>query len=284
MCCNRSLILSFLDALNVNSRAWLFKHLVILDSSARDPNANASFLTLLHRRKALLHSIEHSLPSKTLLQVIIYIYIYISFTVFDIECSYSSITENLLLNALNYDKTHTSITDHDVNIIMHCRKSLLFDNDTAWVKKTNNKFDVTMGSFDGAEICELIGLFLFSTLRDKFKSNDIGLYRDDGLALFKRTSGPQTERKRKEIIKHFKNHGLAITIHSNLHIVNFLDVTLNLTDGSYFPYRKPNNTTQCIDARSNHPPSILKQLPSAINCRISGISCNKKSFDKAKQH
>ena len=101
-----------------------------------------------------------------------------SFTVFDIECFYPSITENLLLNALNYAKTHTSITDLDVNIIMHCRKSLLFDNDTAWVKKTNNMFDVTMGSFDGAEICELVGLFLLSTLPDKFKSNDIGLYRE----------------------------------------------------------------------------------------------------------
>ena len=167
---------------------------------------------------------------------------------------------------------------------MHCRKSLLFDNDTAWVKKTNNMFDVTMDSFDGAEICEHVGLFLLSTLRDKFKSNDICLYRDDGLALFKRTSGPQAERKRKEIIKHFKNHGLTITIQSNLHIVNFLDVTLNLTDGSYLPYRKPNNTTQYIDARSNHPPSILTQLPSAINRRISVISCNKKSFNKAKQH
>ena len=59
---------------------------------------------------------------------------------------------------------------------------------------------------------------------------------------------------------------------------------LNLTDGSCCPYRQPNNTTQYIDARSNHPPSILKQLPSAINRLISGISCNKKSFDKAKQH
>ena len=141
-----------------------------------------------------------------------------------------------------------------------------------------------MGSFDGAEICELVGLFLLSTLRDKFKSNDIGLYRDDGLALFKRTSAPQAEIKRKEFIKHFKNHGLSIIIQSNLHIVNFLDVTLNLTDGSYCPYRKPNNTTQYIDARSNHPPSILKQLPSAINRRISGISCKNKAFDKAKQH
>ena len=36
---------------------------------------NASFLTPPHRRKALLHSIEHFLPSKALLQVIIYIFI-----------------------------------------------------------------------------------------------------------------------------------------------------------------------------------------------------------------
>ena len=152
---------------------------------------------------------------------------------------------------------------------MHCRKSLLFDNDTAWVKKTNNMFDVTMGSFDGAEICELVGLFLLSTLRDKFKSNDIGLYRDDGLALFKRTSGPQAERKRKEIIKHFKNHGLAITIQSNLHIVNFLDVTLNLTDGSYFPYRNfqqhhPVHRRQIKSSTFNPQTATLSDKPSYI--------------------
>ena len=139
---------------------------------------------------------------------------------------------------------------------MHCRKSLLFDNDTAWVKKTNNMFDVTMGSFDGAEICELVSLFLLSTLRDKFKSNDIGLYRDDGLAFFKRTSGPQAERKRKEIIKHFKNHGLAITIQSNLHIVNFLDVTINLTDASYFPF---NPQTATLSDKPSYIRNLMQQ-------------------------
>ena len=36
---------------------------------------------------------------------------------------------------------------------MHCRKSLLFDNETAWTKKNHsNMFHVTMGSFDGAEV------------------------------------------------------------------------------------------------------------------------------------
>ena len=70
------------------------------------------------------------------------------------------------------------------------------------------------------------------------------------------------------------------TNQSSLQIVNFLDVTLNLTDGSSCPYRNPNNTTQYIDARSHHPPSILKHLPIAINRRISGILYNKNHSTK----
>ena len=178
-----------------------------------------------------------------------------SFTVFDIDNFYPSISENLLLNAIEYAKKYISITNQDLHIIKHCRKSLLFDNDIAWVKNNNNNmFDITMGSYDGAEICELVGLFLLNTLSKKYGLNNIGLYRDDGLALFKQTSGPQAERTRKEITKTFKNHGLSITIQSNLKTVNFLDVTLNLTDGTHYPYRKPNNETQYIDIMSNHPP------------------------------
>ena len=44
-------------------------------------------------------------------------------------------------------------------------------------------------------------------------------------------------------------------------IVNYLDVTLNLNDGSYRPYKKPNEETNYIHVNSDHPPSILKQLP-----------------------
>ena len=32
------------------------------------------------------------------------------------------------------------------------------------MKKTGENFDVAMGSFDGAEICELVGLFLLDRL------------------------------------------------------------------------------------------------------------------------
>ena len=167
---------------------------------------------------------------------------------------------------------------------MHCRKSLLFDNDAPWVKRNNEHFDISMGSHDGAEVCELVGLFLLDDLSNKYGHDSVGLYRDDGLAVFKDLSGPQSERTKKDIIRRFKNHGLKITIQANLKIADFLDVTLNLTNGTYYPYRKPNNETVYINTKSNHPPSILKSLPAAINRRISDISCNEEVFNRNKQH
>ena len=41
-------------------------------------------------------------------------------------------------------------------------------------------------------------------------------------------------------------------------IINYLDVTLN--DGSYGPYKKPNDETNYIHVNSDHPLSMLKQL------------------------
>ena len=48
-----------------------------------------------------------------------------------------------------------------------------------------------MGSFDGAEICELVGLYILYILSTKYGKNLNGLYRDDGLACFQNISGPQ---------------------------------------------------------------------------------------------
>ena len=161
--------------------------------------------------------------------------------------------------------TGMNVMDGYECIIMHSRKSLLFDSNSAWIKKNNSSFDVTMGSYDGAEVCELVGLFILNGLSSEYGKESIGLYRDDGLAIFKNISGLQAERIRKNITRHFKNHRLKITIQTNLKIVNYLDVTFNLTDGSYYPYRKPNNLPQYINIKSNHPPNIIKQLPASIN-------------------
>ena len=51
---------------------------------------------------------------------------------------------------------------------------LLFDKDNVWVKQDNSKFDVSMGSYDGAELCDLVGLYLLDLLTKEFGKQNIG--------------------------------------------------------------------------------------------------------------
>ena len=44
-------------------------------------------------------------------------------------------------------------------MIKSCRKSVLFNDGKVWIKKDKD-FDVTMGVQDGAEIAELVGIYL----------------------------------------------------------------------------------------------------------------------------
>ena len=125
---------------------------------------------------------------------------------------------------------------------MHARKSLLFDYEEPWVKNGDSPmFDVAMGSCDGAEICELVGLFILHRLNTAYSNGNIGLYRDDGLAVFKSTNARALDKTRKDFSKCFSELGLKITAQSNLKVVNYLDITLDLPTGKYYPYRKPDN-------------------------------------------
>ena len=68
------------------------------------------------------------------------------------------------------------------------------------------------GSCNGAEVCELVGLFILNDIARKYGTNNIGLYRDDGLTIFKNTTGPQAERTRKKMTRRYKGHGVKIAI------------------------------------------------------------------------
>ena len=111
-----------------------------------------------------------------------------------------------------------------------------------------------MGAFDGAEVCELVGLMILEKLRENVPNINFGLYRDDGLGVYKKARGCHIDTARKKIIQTFKSFGLQITIETRLHEVNFLDVTFNLPDDVYKPYRKPNSKPIYIHKHSNHPP------------------------------
>ena len=188
-----------------------------------------------------------------------------SFISFDIIDFYPSISENLLDQALSWASNLASISNEDISVIKHARKSLLFSNGKPWTKNnSSNLFDVTMGSYDGAEICELVGLFILKQLGKTFGNKNIGLYRDDGLAIIKNKSARLADKTRKELHKIFEQFGLKITAEANLLVVNFLDVTFDLTSGKHRPYRKPNDDPLYIHKHSNHPPTQYSKATTCI--------------------
>ena len=135
-----------------------------------------------------------------------------------------------------------AISGEDISIIKHARKSLLFNHGKPWIKNNDsNLFDVTMGSYGGTEICELVGLFILNHSGKKFGKKNIGLYRDDGLAIIKNRSARLADKTREELHNVFEQFCLKITAEANLHVVNFLDLTFDLATGKYKPYRKPND-------------------------------------------
>ena len=60
-------------------------------------------------------------------------------------------------------------------------------------------FNVIMGAFDGAAVCEAVGNFLPYQLSKNYNEKDIDLYSDDGLAIFKNVSRSKAEKIEKDI-------------------------------------------------------------------------------------
>ena len=115
-------------------------------------------------------------------------------------------------------------------------------------------------------------------MRRKYNKNNIGLDRDHGLAVFKNISGPQAEKIKKHFQNIFRKNNLNIMVRCNLKIVDYLDVTLNLSDGSYKPLHKPNSDINNIHRKSDHPPSIMKKLPLSVESSLSKLSSDKNVF------
>ena len=56
-----------------------------------------------------------------------------------------------------------------MSLINQSRKTLLFNEKIPWIKKDGSEdFDVPMGCFDGAEVCEMVGTFILNKLKNVF--------------------------------------------------------------------------------------------------------------------
>ena len=131
---------------------------------------------------------------------------------------------------MEWAKTHVKIPDEDKEIIKKTKQNLLFNEGKPWAKKGEDQCDVTMGSWDGAEVCELVGLYLLSQIQHL--NIGIGMYRDDVLASTKQRP-QQAEKTKQELCKIFRENGLKLNPEPNTKIANFLDVTLDLNNGEF---------------------------------------------------
>ena len=61
-------------------------------------------------------------------------------------------------------------------------------------------------------------------------------------------------------------------------VVNCLDVTFNLNQDSYRPYRKPDDETHYIHVETDHPLPITKHLSRLIEKQLSMLSSLKDMF------
>ena len=129
-----------------------------------------------------------------------------------------------------------------------------------------NKKESGMWAYDGAEICELAGSFL---RHDLSHNKDIGLYRDDGLAVFKNKNGSQTERIEKDFKVIFLENDLNIVIKCNQKIVDYSDITLNLLKSSYKPFSESNNEINYTRNPTTHRLYLTKQVSFSFVSRLS---------------
>ena len=159
----------------------------------------------------------------------------LKFIQFDVVDFYGSISEELLEDSLTFAARYTDIDESTKNTIKQAAQSFLYSENEFWIKKNDKTFDITMGGYHGAEICEIVGLFLLSQLSDVIPKKFIGLCRDDGLAATD-AKPRQTEILKKKICKVFEKNNLRVTIEANVKIVNFLDITLDLSADIYKPY------------------------------------------------
>ena len=129
----------------------------------------------------------------------------------------------------------------------------------------------------------MVGLFILDGLHAIFNPKWIGLYRDDGLAVTRRTAGRHVENTKKRMHAFMKSIGLKIEIEAPLLETDFLDIAFDLRDHKYAPYRKPNNQLRYVHTQSNHPDTIVRQIPGMIGRRISKRSSGIEEFEKSSE-
>ena len=119
------------------------------------------------------------------------------FIQFDIVEFYPSISAEIVEKVFEFYATQVDISTSDMEVVKAAAQNILFNNEEAWCKKSSGTFEVTMGGFAGAELCEAVGLWLLNTLEQN--GVQANLYRDDGLLMSHKPARAVENIKKKHL-------------------------------------------------------------------------------------
>ena len=114
--------------------------------------------------------------------------------------------------------------------------------------------------------------YISGTLRRIIDPKQIGFNRCDGLIFIRESNAPKTSEIQNKMLREFK-----FEIISNLNVINFLDITFDLSKISFKLFHKDKKPPSYINIESNHPRLIIRQILNAVSIRINCLSSNKKN-------
>ena len=82
--------------------------------------------------------------------------------IFEIKDFYPSILKEILTDTLTFVEAIIKLDGQDKKIKYDSFKSLLFNQEQTWMKKEGELFAVSIGAYDGLEVCELLSIFLLN--------------------------------------------------------------------------------------------------------------------------
>ena len=86
-----------------------------------------------------------------------------------------SISQKILIDSINYAREYIDITKEQIDIILACRRTLLDNNETTWIKSGPVNFDIPMGGYDSSQTADLVGLYILHILNRIISSEQLGL-------------------------------------------------------------------------------------------------------------
>ena len=132
-----------------------------------------------------------------------------------------------------------------------------------------------MRTYDGAEICELVGCVLLYSINKIVDPSSHGLYHEDDLIIVDKSAPKKCDGIWKRSHRLFGEFGFKLDTQIDLRIADYLDVPLKLYNGTVSQFRKRNQDLRYVDRGSNHPIQVFKHIPKGIEHRLSNNSSNK---------